>query len=92
MDDLEAMGHNLCSLMADMGGNFNYELVGNDLVLEGAICPWLNERARNPLLCVITRGIIERFGTKAIGQIRVRQTESLVEGDRICKFVVTRIS
>ena len=92
LDDLGALGHNLCSLLMDIGGEFKYELVGGDLVLEGVTCPWHNERACNPLLCVITRGIIERFGTKAVGQIKVRQTESLVEGGRACRFVVTKVS
>ncbi|MBI5000541.1 MAG: PAS domain S-box protein [Euryarchaeota archaeon] len=91
LDDTEAFGNNVCALLNDMGGSFESSRQGDRLLIEGSECPWHNEMARNPLLCMMTRGIIERFGTKALGQVRLAQDGSLIEGGKTCRFRLVRI-
>jgi predicted ArsR family transcriptional regulator len=87
---LEEFGVNICSLMNDMGGEFTSRIEGRELRITGGGCPWKNESARNPILCMIDRGLIERFANKALGGIALNQVSSRANGNATCEFVITK--
>lgn len=88
VDGLEEFGRNICSLFNDMGGQFDFVLRNDVLHIFVTTCPWRNEVAKNPVLCMMTRGILERFGAKVLGKVSVEQTQSMARGDGGGEFVV----
>ena len=89
-DSLETFGNRVCALMNDMGGEFSPRIEGSDLHITGAGCPWKNDVSRNPILCMIDRGLIERFANKALGGVSINQITSLANGDSTCEFVISK--
>jgi len=89
-DRLETFGKRICALMNDMGGEFTPRIDGSELHITGAGCPWKNDVSRNPILCMIDRGLIERFANKALGSVNVTQSMSLANGEAACEFVISR--
>jgi PAS domain S-box-containing protein len=90
LGDLDAFGGNMCSLLNDMGGDFSYRPSENALELTGRACPWHNESAKNPLLCLMCRGMVERFSNNTLGRMTSSQISSMVEGNPSCVFHLTR--
>ncbi|MFH0816572.1 MAG: PAS domain S-box protein [Methanobacteriota archaeon] len=88
---LEEFGANICALMNDMGGEFSHRADCGELHILGGGCPWKNDLTRNPILCMIDRGLIERFANKALGSVSLNQISSLVNGDAACEFVTSKV-
>jgi predicted ArsR family transcriptional regulator len=89
-DSLKSFGTRICALMNDMGGEFASRVDGSELHITSAGCPWKNDVSRNPILCMIDRGLIERFANKALGSASINQTTSLVNGESACEFVISK--
>jgi PAS domain S-box-containing protein len=87
---METFGNRICALMNDMGGEFKHRIDGAELRIVGAGCPWKNDVSRNPILCMIDRGLIERFANKSLGSVGLNQITSRANGDSTCEFVISK--
>ncbi|MCK5038924.1 MAG: PAS domain S-box protein [Thermoplasmata archaeon] len=90
--DIETYGKQICSLFNDMGGVFEYSMKGDTLYLEAQVCPWQNQEVKNPMLCMLGRGIVERFGTKIFDTVAVHQENNLVDKAEYCKYEMKILS
>ena len=75
-----------------MGGVFEYSLEGDPLYLEAQVCPWQNQEVKNPMLCMLGRGMVERFGTKIFDTVAVHQENNLVDKAEYCKYEMRILS
>jgi PAS domain S-box-containing protein len=87
---METFGNRICALMNDLGGEFKHRIDGAELRIVGAGCPWKNDVSRNPILCMIDRGLIERFANKSLGSVGLNQITSRANGDSTCEFVISK--
>ena len=90
--DIETYGKQICSLFNDMGGVFEYSMKGDTLYLEAQVCPWQNQEVKNPMLCMLGRGIVERFGTKIFDTVAVHQENNLVDKAEYCIYELKILS
>ena len=90
--DLDTFGKQMCRLFSDMGGEHEYTVNDKILTIKLLICPWRNEDVKNPMLCMLGRGMVERFGTKIFDTIAVHQENNLVDKGEYCIYELKIIS
>jgi len=89
-DTPEGIAKSITAVLNDMGGEFQYEVDGNDIHIRGYKCPWKNEYRKNPVICMLTKGISTRFAKRALGGVRVTLETTLANGDDCCHVVINR--
>ncbi len=80
----------ITKLFTDLGAEMDSEVVGDVIQLHVSKCPWSNDIFKNPLLCTISRGIIERAAVKSLGECSLVQEKSMLAGDDICSFCIRK--
>ncbi|MEM0449834.1 MAG: response regulator [Methanomassiliicoccales archaeon] len=89
--DLQIMGEGVARVLNDLGGDFSYQLEGDEVIIQGRKCPWNNQFKRNPIACSLTKAIALRFANRSWGAARVQLTQSLANKDDCCKLTIRRI-
>ncbi|ADI74421.1 response regulator receiver protein [Methanohalobium evestigatum Z-7303] len=88
----ENIEYGCCELMGHLGGSFEtYKSDKNDVlfVVNGTVCPWGVQQAKlNPVLCNLTKGIIERITKKAFNNSKVQTIKTMGNGDDCCQFEI----
>ena len=91
-DTPEGIAESITAVLNDMGGEFQHEVDGNDIHIRGHKCPWHNEYRKNPIICMLTKGISTRFAKRALGDVRVTLETALANGDDCCHVVINRLN
>jgi PAS domain S-box-containing protein len=78
-----------CQIMNDLGGNFKMEAVGDGTIrVTNDKCPWQGESGKNPILCMMTEGLLKRFVTKADKNAKVVLESSIFDGKAECVLII----
>ena len=84
------LGERISQVLNDMGGSFVSEAKEDEVTIVGIRCPWDNESKRNPVTCMLTKGIASRFAKRAWGNAKVHLSKTLANRDDSCVIVVSR--
>ncbi|MFP4170527.1 MAG: methanogen output domain 1-containing protein, partial [Methanomassiliicoccales archaeon] len=87
--DQEGIADSIARVFNDMGGEFDYLVEDNLIRIVGNRCPWGNQNRKNPVICMLTKGICARFAKRALGDIQVSLDKTLANGDDRCQVTVT---
>jgi len=84
----ESIAESIARAFNDMGGDFHHEIENGEIHIIGRRCPWGNETRKNPISCMLTRGICTRFARRALGEVRVDMESTLANRDDCCRVVI----
>ena len=86
----EKMGQAVAGFFNELGGQFEFQVNGNGVVVIGRRCPWHNEELRNPGTCAFTKALSAAFAQRAWGSAKVTISQSLANRDDCCRVVIHR--
>lgn len=88
---MKTLGSVLCKIMNDLGGDFEIESVAEiECIVKGNACPWGTQAQRNPVLCMLTRGIFSRLAAKVFKDVAVNLDKTIGNGDEYCSIRIQR--
>jgi PAS domain S-box-containing protein len=83
--DMNTLGTILSRIMNKLGGDFEIESVDErECVVKGTACPWGTQAQRNPILCMITKGIFSRLAAKVFSDVAVSLDKTIGNKDGCC--------
>ena len=83
--DMSTLGTILCRIMNEMGGDFELESVDDKkCIVKGNACPWGTQAQRNPVLCMLCRGIFSRLASKVFTTVAVNLIKTIGNKDDYC--------
>jgi len=88
--DPAVIAESIAMVFNDMGGDFGFEMNGDQIQIIGRKCPWHNEVRRNPVICMLTKSVCARFAKRAFGEVLVSLDMTLANRDDRCQVTITR--
>jgi uncharacterized protein len=86
---VEGIAAALIDLKSKVGGNFSVETIADDrVVLVNSVCPFAQNVAGKPSLCMMTTNVFGRIAADTSGFARVEISEALSLGDHRCRVVI----
>lgn len=87
--DMSTLGTILCRIMNEMGGDFELKSVTDKkCIVKGNACPWGTQARRNPVLCMLCRGIFSRLAAKVFRDVTVTLDKTIGNGDDYCIIII----
>jgi PAS domain S-box-containing protein len=88
--DMNTLGTILCQIMNEMGGDFELKSVDDKkCIVKGNACPWGTQAQRNPVLCMLCRGIFSRLATKVFRDVTVTLDKTIGNKDDYCIIIIS---
>lgn len=87
--DMTILGTILSEIMNELGGDFEIESVDDrECLVKGNACPWGTQAQRNPILCMLTKGIFSRLATKVFRDVTVNLEKTIGNKDEHCIITI----
>ena len=88
--DMNTLGTILSRIMNKLGGDFEIESVDErECIVKGTVCPWGTQAERNPILCMITKGIFSRLAAKVFSDVAVSLDKTIGNKDGCCMIRIS---
>jgi len=88
--DIKTLGRILCRIMNEMGGDFEIESENDkSCIIKGERCPWGIQAQRNPVLCMLCRGIFSRLATKVFRDVIVHLDKTIGNKESNCIIIIS---
>ncbi|MGB7533939.1 MAG: methanogen output domain 1-containing protein, partial [Halobacteriota archaeon] len=90
--DMSTLGTILCRIMNEMGGDFELKSVTDkNCIVKGNACPWGTQAQRNPVLCMLCRGIFSRLAAKVFRDVTVILDKTIGNRDDYCIIIISKV-
>ncbi len=87
--DMNTMVGVLCRIMNELGGDFEIKSVdGKKSIIKGNACPWGTQAQKNPVLCMLCKGIFSRIASKVFENVAVYLDKTIGNRDNCCIILI----